>query len=260
MKSLSLRALPSVGKPLLDSPIGSGFEGAGGGLGDVDRGQAPAAKSPSRKHAMSTSSITRWASVTSITASVLIVLSQALRLGIGLTIESEPSALHTSSYALALLGMCALLLALTALYAHGSSRAGRLGLAGYLLAFVGTTLVAGDWWFEAFIVPTIATKAPDVLTQAPSGSLLTGAIATVGFYTAGWLLFGLATFRADTAPRPVAALVIVGGLLGPLALTTPYQIPLAVGVGWIGYSLPPPHRGQRIVPAHDGPTQADTSS
>jgi hypothetical protein len=31
--------------------------------------------------------------------------------------------------------------------------------------------------------------------------------------------------------------MICAGLAGPLALSTPYQIPLAIAVGWIGYWL-----------------------
>jgi hypothetical protein len=96
-------------------------------------------------------------------------------------------------------------------------------------------MVAGDWWFEAFAVPMIAERAPQVLALPPTGSILAGAIATVGPYTVGWALFGLAAFRTGVVPRPAALLLIVGAILGPLALNSPYQIPLAVAVGWIGY-------------------------
>jgi hypothetical protein len=187
---------------------------------------------------MSDPFMSRWAGVLGVLASVLIVLSAAARLGIGLLHDVDPATMtHTLTYGLALLGMCALLLALTAIYALEPSRFGRLGLVGYLFAFVGTTLVAGDWWFEAFVVPSIATEAPHVLELPPGGSVLAGAIATVGLYSVGWLLFGLAVFRAATTRRTAAAFVITGGVLGPLALTAPYQIPLAVGIGWIGYGL-----------------------
>jgi len=37
-------------------------------------------------------------------------------------------------------------------------------------------------------------------------------------------------------PRPAAGLLITGGLIGPLALTTPFQIPLAVGIAWAGFA------------------------
>jgi len=104
-------------------------------------------------------------------------------------------------------------------------------------AFLGTLMVAGDWWFEAFAIPLIATAAPAVLDLPPSGPLLVGAIATVGLYTVGWTLFGLAALRARAFPRAAALLLLAGGLAGPLALSTPYQIPLAIAIGWIGLTL-----------------------
>ena len=109
-------------------------------------------------------------------------------------------------------------------------------------------MVAGDWWFEAFVIPMIATAAPEVLDLPLSGSVLVGAIATVGLYTVGWTLFGFAALRARAFPRAAALLLLAGGLAGPLALSTPYQIPLAIAIGWIGLtfeseSRQPAHRG-----------------
>jgi hypothetical protein len=201
---------------------------------------------------MSDPLVNRWAGPLGVIASVVIVLSESVRLGIGLFLDSDSSKMsHTLTYGLALLGMCTLLLALTAIYASEPRRFGKLGLVGYLLAFVGTTLVAGDWWFEAFVVPSIATEAPHVLELTPGGSVLAGAIATVGLYSAGWILFGLALFRAATVPRAAATLLIIGGLIGPLALTTPYQVPLAAGIGWIGYRLIRAPGAWSRVPAKD---------
>ena len=46
----------------------------------------------------------------------------------------------------------------------------RLGwLIAFLVAFLGTVLVAGDWWFEAFVVPWLADVAPQSLEVTPSG-------------------------------------------------------------------------------------------
>ena len=201
---------------------------------------------------MSDPLVNRWAGALGVLASVVIILSESVRLGVGLFLDSDSSKMsHTLTYGLALLGMCTLLLALTAIYASEPRRFGKLGLVGYLFAFVGTTLVAGDWWFEAFVVPSIATEAPHVLELSPSGSVLVGAIATVGLYSIGWLLFGLAVFRAATMPRAAATFVIIGGLIGPLALTAPYQIPLAIGIGWIGYGLVRAPGARSRVPAKD---------
>ena len=183
--------------------------------------------------------ISRWAGVISLTAAVLIVLSQVLRLGIGRLLgpDAATTPAYTLTYTLALLGMAALLFALTAIHSRESAALGGLGLIGYLTALLGTLMVAGDWWFEAFAVPMIATAAPAVLDLPISGSMLVGAIAAVGLYTVGWTLFGLVAFRTRVFPRAAALLVIAGGLMGPLALSTPYQIPLAIAIGWIGLTL-----------------------
>ena len=91
----------------------------------------------------------------------------------------------------------------------------------------------------------IATAAPAVLDLPLSGSVLVGAIATVGLYTVGWTVFGIAALRARAFPRAAALLLLVGGLAGPLALSTPYQIPLAIAIGWIGLTLEPESRQVR---------------
>lgn len=181
----------------------------------------------------------RRAGLISLTAAVLILLSQVMRLVasrlLGLDWATTPA--YTLTYALALLGMSALLVAVTAIYDQESAALGRLGLIGYLTAFLGTLMVSGDWWLEAFATPTIATAAPAVLDLPPSGSLLLGAIATVVLYTAGWTLFAVAALRARAFPLPAALLLLVGGLTGPLALSTPYQVPMAIAIGWIGLTL-----------------------
>jgi len=62
---------------------------------------------------------------------------------------------------------------------------GRLGLTGYLVAFLGTLLVAGDWWFESFVAPRIAAVAPEVMSGTTTGSLAVGAAATFGLFALG---------------------------------------------------------------------------
>lgn len=188
---------------------------------------------------MSLQILTRWVGPVSVGAAALIVVSQSVNLGLGLALgaQSANSPVHTLKYALALFALYALLLALTGLYLRQANAAGKLGLAGYLVAFLGTLLIAGDWWFESFIAPQIAAVAPEVMSGAITGSMAIGAAATFGLFAIGWIVFGIATFRANVFPRPAAGLLIVGGLVGILAGSTPYQVPLAIAVGWIGYSL-----------------------
>lgn len=187
----------------------------------------------------------------SMIAAALIVVSQGLNLALGLAMgaQSADGVVHTVKFGLALLAMYALLLALTGLYLRQADHAGWLGLAGYLVAFLGTLLVAGDWWFESFIAPRIAATAPEVMTGAITGSMLVGAAATFGLFAIGWITFGIATFRAGVYPRPAAVLLIIGGVVGILAGSTPYQVPLALAVGWIGFALTRSERRAQIAAA-----------
>jgi hypothetical protein len=199
---------------------------------------------------MTLQSLIRWVGPVSMMAAVLIIVSQGLHLTLGLAMGAQPAdnVLHSVKYVLALLAMFTLLLALTGLYLRQAEAGGRLGLIGYLVASLGTVLVAGDWWFESFIVPQIAAVAPQVMTGAITGSMIVGGAATFGLFALGWTVFGIATFRANVYPRPAAALLTISGVVGILALSTPYQVPLAIAVGWIGYSLTRSQPAEALLP------------
>ena len=177
----------------------------------------------------------RWAGLASLAAAGLMLVHQISQLVFALTMsQSMAVATHSLRNGLALVAMYALLIALTGLYAVQATAAGRLGLVGYLVAALGTLLVAGDWWYETFVAPLIAAQAPELLRTAPSGSILIGAAATFGSFALGWVLFGIASYRARVFPRGAAILMVIGGITGILALSAPFQIPLALAVGWMG--------------------------
>lgn len=180
----------------------------------------------------------RGIGLASITAGGLILLSQLSQLILPLTIsESSWDATHSLRLGLALVAMFVLLLALTGLYWGQAHVLGKLGLVGYLTAFLGTLLVAGDWWYETFIVPVLMDRVPELLEEAPSSAILVGAAVTSAAFAAGWLIFGLSSYRARIFPRGASILMMVGGLVGAGTLLNGFQIPLALAVGWIGLWL-----------------------
>ncbi len=180
----------------------------------------------------------RQAGQASIAAAGLILVSQVTQLVLPMTMpESFWIATQSLRMGLALVAMFALLLALTGLYARQVPESGKLGLVGYLIAFLGTLLVAGDWWHEAFIGPVLRERAPELLATAPSGSILLGAVLTGGTFAAGWVIYGLASVRAGVFPRSAAVLMTIGGVAGILSLISPFQVPLALAVGWMGLWL-----------------------
>ena len=180
----------------------------------------------------------RQAGIASLVAAALILVSQVSQLVLPMVIsESFWIATQTLRVGLSLVAMFALLIALTGIYAQQASATGKLGLVGYLTASLGTVLVAGDWWYEAFIGPMLRQQAPELLKTAISGSILIGAALTFVIFAAGWVIFALATLRAGVAPRGAAVLMVLGGIAGILTLISPFQVPLALAVGWMGLWL-----------------------
>ena len=188
---------------------------------------------------MSSSDLIRWAGLAAILAGVLLVVADLLNLAIGFD-DDEPfsETATTDIYAFQsvvnLLAAVLLLIGLVGLYARQSEAAGLLGLAGFLVAFLGTALVTGLLWASLFIVPTLAVEVPAFLDQVegpPPGFFLTFITFAVG-----WLLFGIATLLARVYPRIPTILVMIGAVIAVLPL--PFTgIVLAIAVAWLGFAL-----------------------
>jgi hypothetical protein len=144
-----------------------------------------------------------------------------------------------------------MLLGLVGLYVCQAKQSGRLGLAGFMLAFIGTLLVLLTGYY-GFMLPLLASEAPLVLARV----LNYGPVAALGGLTVltffpGLMIFGLATMRSRVLPRRGGLLLIIGAplfLIGGLAvafaaLDTLYLIAILgsvlLGLGFIqlGYTL-----------------------
>jgi hypothetical protein len=133
----------------------------------------------------------RAAGLSSITASALILLYQFAQIILVLTMsESLFNATQSIRFGLALIAMYVLLLALTALYWTEANAVGGLGLVGYLIAFLGTLMVAGDWWYETFITPVLRSRVPGIFGEARPTLVFVGAFVTFAAFAVGWLIFG----------------------------------------------------------------------
>jgi len=128
----------------------------------------------------------------------------------------ETEAYLTGSYFLSsglrLLSTVLLGWALIGIYERQSRAAGTLGLWSFVVALLGTALLAGNNWAEVFVWPTLAQVAPNILsgqaTEAPV-YLMTGITLSGPIFFIGMILFGAATLRAGVYPRWAAVLLIV---------------------------------------------------
>jgi hypothetical protein len=130
--------------------------------------------------------------------------------------ETYSSVSYQVSSGLRLLSTVLFLWALLALYDRQSSTAGSFGLWGFVVAFFGTALAAGNTWAEVFVWPTLAQVAPNVITAmeaneqlAEASSLQSGMGLSFPLFGVGIVLFGLATLRAGVYPRWATGLLTV---------------------------------------------------
>ena len=153
--------------------------------------------------------------------------------------------------------MCLLfLLGIVGIYARQVNKAGWLGLAGFLVLSLSWALQTAFVFAEAFILPLLATTAPQfvdsVLGTLARGEASTGNLGALPMiyklgvgaaYVLGGLLFGIATFRAGILPRWAAGLLAIAAALTPAAALLPHQIqrfgaiPVALALACLGYAL-----------------------
>jgi hypothetical protein len=169
---------------------------------------------------MFSSNLVRVGGLAAITAGALLLILDLWGLVLellGAYPENFSEEALTTTYALQsalwLIGALLLLVAVVGLYARQSEAAGALGLVGFLAALLGTGLLVGFFWTNAFIPPTLAVEAPAVLDNEPTGSLAFGFILSTTVVGLGWALFGVSMLRARVYPRVAAILLIIGALL-----------------------------------------------
>jgi hypothetical protein len=146
------------------------------------------------------------------------------------------------------------LLGIAGIYARQVEKAGWMGLAGCLLLSLWYVIVTGFTFFEAFILPLLASDSPKVAASflgiftGSVGETSVGALATLWtllgvVYILGNLLFGIATFRAGILSRWAAALLGLGAVSSPAFGLLPQSfaplaaVPVGLGLAWLGYSL-----------------------
>jgi hypothetical protein len=183
------------------------------------------------------SPLSRHAGPLAIAAGVLIVVAQLVMLPFDPSdhVPTSTDPVYQTGGVIYLIGFIALMLALVGAYGWGLHKApGRLGVIAFVTAIVGTMLLGGDLWFETFAIPWLANKAPASLDTDPTTLLAIGAISSYLSFAVGWLLFGIASFRARVFPTAICVAIAIGGVIGFRALLSPTGIPIGLAVAWLG--------------------------
>jgi hypothetical protein len=209
------------------------------------------------------SKLIRWAGVAAMVAGIIFAGIQPIHP------PDVLSSVTTGAWAIiqsSKLAMCLLfLVGIAGLYARQVERAGWLGLAGFLLFSLSWWLQTGYVFADVFILPPLATAAPQfvesflgIVNGSPADmniGALVPAYAVVGIlYMLGGLLFGIATLRARILPRWPAGLLAVTATVTPAAALLPHAlqrlaaVPMGLALAWLGYALWSERREQAAAP------------
>jgi hypothetical protein len=207
-----------------------------------------------KEHTMTitASSLIRWAGLSAMTAGVIFAGIQPIHPpDVLASVTSNAWEIITPLKTL----MCLLfLLGFAGIYARQMHKVGWLGLISYLMLSLFWTLQTAFIFAEAFIIPLLASSAPQFvngflgLFNGQPVEMNLGALPAlwmlVGIlYMLGGLLFGIATFRAGVLPRWASGLMAVTAALTPLAALLPHAIqrfagvPMGIVVACMGYAL-----------------------
>ncbi len=188
---------------------------------------------------MSSSNLIRWGGLATMLGGALLTIANLMGPFI-VDFDNLSGSTATSAYAfhhgLLMLATLLLLAGIPGLHARQSEAAGRLGWAGFLVAFVGTALLMAHFWGQTFIAPVLAATAPELIDQ-PTPLLMAEIMLSFLLFTLGWVLFGVSMLRARVYPRAAAGLLIVGSLIPMIGRIAGSALVLGVALIWLGYAL-----------------------
>lgn len=196
---------------------------------------------------MSTTNLIRWSGLASMLAGVLYAVAAFLH-PVGEDLAGVNNPTWVPAHFLYWVSAILMQLGLVGLYARQAEKIGWLGLAGFVLAFIGTALVLSIFFLTTAGLPLIAAEAPAIFDQAMASPAFIVVMLVLG-YILGYILFGVATMRAGVLPRWAGLMLIIGssfflisetGLVGGTLshmIVTIGDVVFGLGLAWMGYTL-----------------------
>lgn len=158
---------------------------------------------------VSPTALIRWSGISAILAGILLPLYPLLHPDHDAA--GYKSAAWIPVHSMVNVAMLLLLFGLTGLLARQLRHAGRLGVVGYVVAFVGTAMVLTHAQVELYVIPFLGLNAPQLMEGAPPPAMPVILMLTALVSLVGYLTLGIATVRARVLPRGVGVLLAVGG-------------------------------------------------
>lgn len=195
---------------------------------------------------ITTSNLLRWGGLAAMLGPLLVLVAnmynvwwmQTYGSGADGLIQATSTTAYLAFGGLRFVGGILLILGFITLYAYQVEEAGKLGVVGFVGGIVGTLLLGGLTWFTIFAAPDLAEHVPEFLGGVWTGE--TGSLLIIGTrvpilaQAVGWLIFGIATYRAGVFPRRAAIVLCIGALL--LFVPVPgLPVVFQLAISWLGF-------------------------
>ncbi|MGE5701611.1 MAG: hypothetical protein ACM32O_03705 [Clostridia bacterium] len=106
------------------------------------------------------------------------------------------------------------------------------GITGFVLAFLGSVLMAGHQYGMLLLIPVVYPLIPEMFTMEPPLSFMVMTIGSIVIKMLGYLIFSIVTIRVNVLPRTAAILLIVGSIADFLPMGD-YLSRIILGSGFI---------------------------
>jgi hypothetical protein len=196
----------------------------------MDRATTPADKQEKARH-ISPEALIRRSGLLAVGAGAYVVVLPFVHPSDDVGVQS---AAWVPVHLLYFAALAVVLLVLVGILARQLQRARRLGVAGFLVAFVGTALMLLEGR-EHLFSPDFGVGTPLGLWELISASLV---------FSVGYVLLGIAIVRAGVLPRGSGILLAVGGPIvafsppiGILVVLVVGHALFGLGLAWSGYAL-----------------------
>lgn len=196
---------------------------------------------------MSDRALYRWAAAALVLSAITVTAGRILHPSSDAAGLSSP--LWGPSHILWLTGLLTGMIGLTGLYLRQRREVAVLGFVGAAAAWMGMALLSGAMYFEAIIEPGLVRLSPELaepmaqLSGEEIRSFLIAFFVAVGLFGGGFLLFGIAMYKAAVMPKWAVVLFVTGSVVGgpqgflPVAVATLAFLTMGVGLAGLGVAL-----------------------
>lgn len=214
--------------------------------------------------ALNPATLVQWSGAATIVGALLILQAPIFHPDDGP--EALVSPLWVPNHFALYVGYALIQLGLIGILIRQIRHAGRLGVLGFVIAFLGAAFTLMEGRDHTFSLPVmqlagLQSSNPDELTG------LWSLILNAALFSVGHILLGVATFRATVLPRAAAVLMATGAPV--LAFSPPIPLEAVALVGsflyssgmiWLGWSLLATRQGKQVTSSQAWPAAAAHSS